>query len=42
MASSQPPLGPVQFLSNVQQMQGNNAPLNPSAHSGQVPQQQHQ
>ena len=40
MASSQPPLGQVQFSFNFQHMGGSNAPLNPSTQFGQV--QQHQ
>ena len=42
MASSQPPLGQVQFSSNFQQMGGSNAPLNPSMQLGQVLQQHQQ
>ncbi|CAF1515570.1 unnamed protein product [Adineta steineri] len=42
LASSQPPLGPTQPSSNVQQMGGSNVPLNSSTNLGQIPQQQHQ
>ena len=42
MTFSQPPLGSVQSSSNVQQMEGSNAPLNPSPQLGQVLKQHQQ
>ena len=42
LVSSQPSLGPDQYLFNVQQMVGNNVPPNPFTNIGQIPQHQHQ